>query len=117
MQVDPAEVYRAEISKYEPLSEEVEERLIRVIRRSQNGEAKRMVARHKLQLVFSVARTYQNLVGGTDFIDIVEQGNLGLFKAIDEFDPDEFTDTEVTFTEYATAWIRQAIEMKYFGVY
>ncbi len=117
MNTDPAEQYREEISKYEPLPEEVEERLLRVIQKSGNDEARRIVAKHKLQLVFTVSRTYQNLLSEVPFIDIVDQGNLGLFRAIDELCTSEGDEEFDGFTDYATAWIRQAIESKYFGMY
>ena len=94
--------YLAEISKI-PLLAPVEE--INLARRAKAGDA---VARRKLivanlRLVVSIAKKY--LYYGLPLLDLIEEGNLGLMKAVDRFDPER----GCKFSTYATWWIRQAV--------
>jgi RNA polymerase primary sigma factor len=94
--------YLAEISKV-PLLAPVEE--INLARRAKAGDA---VARRKLivanlRLVVSIAKKY--LYYGLPLLDLIEEGNLGLMKAVDRFDPER----GCKFSTYATWWIRQAV--------
>jgi len=94
--------YLGEISKI-PLLSSTEE--IRLAKRAQKGERE---ARHKLivsnlRLVVSIAKKY--LYYGLPLLDLIEEGNLGLMKAVDRYDPDR----GCKFSTYATWWIRQAV--------
>ena len=66
-------------------------------------EARDLMIRSNLRLVVSVAKTYVNR--GLSLMDLIEEGNLGLLKAVQEFDPGR----ETRFSTYATWWIKQAI--------
>lgn len=94
--------YLAEISKI-PLLSSAEE--IRLAKRAQAGERE---SRHRLivsnlRLVVSIAKKY--LYYGLPLLDLIEEGNLGLMKAVDRYDPDR----GCKFSTYATWWIRQAV--------
>ena len=73
--------------------------------RVRNGdlEARDLMIRSNLRLVVSVAKVYVNR--GLSLMDLIEEGNLGLLKAVQEFDPGR----ETRFSTYATWWIKQAI--------
>jgi RNA polymerase primary sigma factor len=94
--------YLAEISKI-PLLSTTEE--IRLAKRAQanDGEARRKLIVSNLRLVVSIAKKY--LYYGLPLQDLIEEGNVGLMKAVDRFDPDR----GCKFSTYATWWIRQAI--------
>ena len=99
---DPVRMYLKEIGKVPLLSPEEE---IDLAIRMANGdeEAKRRMAEANLRLVVSIAKRY---VGrGMLFLDLIQEGNLGLIKAVEKFD---FT-KGYKFSTYATWWIRQAI--------
>ena len=99
---DPVRMYLKEIGKVPLLSanEEVE-----LAKRMENGdiEAKKKLAEANLRLVVSIAKRY---VGrGMLFLDLIQEGNLGLIKAVEKFDYKK----GYKFSTYATWWIRQAI--------
>ena len=71
--------------------------------RSGDMEARDLMIRSNLRLVVSVAKAYTNR--GLALMDLIEEGNLGLLKAVQEFDPAR----ETRFSTYATWWIKQAI--------
>ncbi len=99
---DPVRMYLKEIGKVALLSPEEE---IELARRMADGdeEAKRRMAEANLRLVVSIAKRY---VGrGMLFLDLIQEGNLGLIKAVDKFDYTK----GYKFSTYATWWIRQAI--------
>lgn len=99
---DPVKVYLKEIGKVPLLTPEEEIEL--AIRISDNDEnAKKRLAEANLRLVVSIAKRY---VGrGLQFLDLIQEGNLGLIKAVDKFDYTK----GFKFSTYATWWIRQAI--------
>ena len=99
---DPVRMYLKEIGRIPllPSDEEFEN-----ARRALEGdeEAKRILAESNLRLVVSIAKRY---VGrGMLFLDLIQEGNIGLMKAVDKFDPEK----GYKFSTYATWWIRQAI--------
>ncbi len=71
--------------------------------RSGDAEARRSMILANLRLVVHVARAYRNR--GLSFLDLIEEGNLGLIRAVDRFEPER----GLRFSTYATIWIRQSI--------
>ena len=99
---DPVRMYLKEIGKVALLSPEQE---VELAKRMAEGdeEAKRMMAEANLRLVVSIAKRY---VGrGLLFLDLIQEGTLGLIQAVDKFDYTK----GYKFSTYATWWIRQAI--------
>ena len=99
---DPVRMYLKEIGKVPLLTAEEEKKL--AIRMGQGDEtAKQKLAEANLRLVVSIAKRY---VGrGMLFLDLIQEGNLGLIKAVEKFDYTK----GYKFSTYATWWIRQAI--------
>ncbi|NLA76278.1 MAG: RNA polymerase sigma factor RpoD [Clostridiales bacterium] len=99
---DPVKVYLKEIGRVPLLTPEEEIDL--AIRIAENDpQAKKRLAEANLRLVVSIAKRY---VGrGMQFLDLIQEGNLGLIKAVDKFDYTK----GFKFSTYATWWIRQAI--------
>ena len=99
---DPVRMYLKEIGRVSLLSHEDESALS--IRVAEGDElAKQILAESNLRLVVSIAKRY---VGrGLLFLDLIQEGNIGLMKAVDKFDYDK----GFKFSTYATWWIRQAI--------
>ena len=99
---DPVKLYLKEIGTYPLLSTEEEVTLAKRIKEG-DEEAKKNLAESNLRLVVSIAKRY---VGrGLSFLDLIQEGNLGLIKAVDKFDFEK----GFKFSTYATWWIRQAI--------
>ena len=99
---EPVRMYLKEIGRVPLLSAEEE---IALAKRIEQGdeEAKRRLAEANLRLVVSIAKRY---VGrGMLFLDLIQEGNMGLIKAVEKFDYDK----GFKFSTYATWWIRQAI--------
>lgn len=99
---DPVRMYLKEIGKISLLSPEQE---LDLSKRVAEGDemAKNILAESNLRLVVSIAKRY---VGrGLLFLDLIQEGNIGLMKAVDKFDYDK----GFKFSTYATWWIRQAI--------
>ena len=102
MSDDPVKLYLKEIGNYPLLSIEEE---IELAKRIEEGDssAKQKLAESNLRLVVSIAKRY---VGrGLSFLDLIQEGNLGLIKAVDKFDCTK----GFKFSTYATWWIRQSI--------
>lgn len=99
---DPVKMYLKEIGKVDLLSADQEKEL--AIQMEQGSEiAKKKLAEANLRLVVSIAKRY---VGrGMQFLDLIQEGNLGLIKAVEKFDYKK----GYKFSTYATWWIRQAI--------
>jgi RNA polymerase primary sigma factor len=99
---DPVRMYLKEIGKVPLLSSEEEIQLANKIEEG-NVAAKKKLAEANLRLVVSIAKRY---VGrGMQFLDLIQEGNLGLIKAVEKFDYRK----GFKFSTYATWWIRQAI--------
>lgn len=99
---DPVRMYLKEIGKIPLLSTESEVELARRMESGDRDAAKRL-AESNLRLVVSIAKRY---VGrGMQFLDLIQEGNLGLIKAVEKFDYRK----GYKFSTYATWWIRQAI--------
>ena len=99
---DPVRMYLKEIGKVPLLTAEEEVELAKRIEKGEI-EAKRKLAEANLRLVVSIAKRY---VGrGMLFLDLIQEGNLGLIKAVEKFDYRK----GYKFSTYATWWIRQAI--------
>ncbi|EZH67807.1 RNA polymerase sigma factor RpoD [Bacillaceae bacterium JMAK1] len=99
---DPVRMYLKEIGRVPLLSAEEEVNLAKRIEED-DEEAKRRLAEANLRLVVSIAKRY---VGrGMLFLDLIQEGNMGLIKAVEKFDYNK----GFKFSTYATWWIRQAI--------
>ncbi|MCR4727326.1 MAG: sigma-70 family RNA polymerase sigma factor, partial [Lachnospiraceae bacterium] len=99
---DPVRMYLKEIGKVPLLSAEEEIELAKKMEKG-DEEAKKKLAEANLRLVVSIAKRY---VGrGMLFLDLIQEGNLGLIKAVEKFDYRK----GYKFSTYATWWIRQAI--------
>ena len=99
---DPVRMYLKEIGRINLLTSDEEYEY--ALRAEQGDEyAKKMLAESNLRLVVSIAKRY---VGrGMLFLDLIQEGNIGLMKAVDKYDPSK----GFKFSTYATWWIRQAI--------
>lgn len=100
---DPTQIYLSEIG-FSPLLSAEEE--IRYARRVQKGDktARKKMIESNLRLVVKIARRYYKR--GLEFLDLIEEGNLGLLRAVEKYDPE----LGFRFSTYATWWIRQTIE-------
>ncbi|MGI6561164.1 MAG: RNA polymerase sigma factor RpoD [Clostridia bacterium] len=99
---DPVRMYLKEIGKVDLLTAEEEVELAKGMEKG-DEECKRRLAEANLRLVVSIAKRY---VGrGMQFLDLIQEGNLGLIKAVEKFDYRK----GYKFSTYATWWIRQAI--------
>ena len=94
--------YLAEISKIPLLSSSEEIRLAKAAQRGDPSARRRLIVSN-LRLVVSIAKKY--LYYGLPLMDLIEEGNLGLMKAVERYDPDR----GCKFSTYATWWIRQAV--------
>lgn len=99
---DAVRMYLKEIGKV-PLLTGVEERELAIRMEQGDEEAKKKLCESNLRLVVSIAKRYLNR--GLSFLDLIQEGNLGLIKAVDKFDYTK----GYKFSTYATWWIRQAI--------
>lgn len=101
---DSIQMYLKEIGQY-PLIYAAEEReLAKRIEKGDN-EAKNLLARANLRLVVSIAKKYVGRSANLSLLDLIQEGNLGLFKAVEKFDWTK----GYKFSTYATWWIRQSI--------
>ena len=101
---DSIQMYLREIGQY-PLLTGLEERTLAKRIVDGDSEARNLLARANLRLVVSIAKKYVGRSPDLTLLDLIQEGNLGLFKAVDKFD---FT-KGFKFSTYATWWIRQAI--------
>ncbi len=100
---DPTEMYLSEIGFSPLLSAEEEVQYGRLVQQGDPKARKKMIESN-LRLVVKIARHYYNR--GLEFSDLIEEGNLGLLRAVEKFDPER----GFRFSTYATWWIRQTIE-------
>jgi RNA polymerase primary sigma factor len=101
---DSIQIYLKEIGQYPLISGSMEKDLAKKIALG-NEEAKNLLARANLRLVVSIAKKYVGRSADLTLLDLIQEGNLGLFKAVDKFDWTK----GYKFSTYATWWIRQAI--------
>jgi len=99
---DPVRMYLKEIGKIELLSQDEEKELAEKMMEGDEAAREKLVVAN-LRLVVSIAKRYVNK--GMFFLDLIQEGNLGLMKAVEKFDPN----MGFKFSTYATWWIRQAI--------
>lgn len=101
---DSIQMYLREIGRYPLLNAQEERDLAKRITEG-DLEAKNLLARANLRLVVSIAKKYASRSSDLSLLDLIQEGNLGLFKAVDKFDYTK----GYKFSTYATWWIRQAI--------
>ncbi len=101
---DSIQIYLKEIGQYPLIHAAEEKELAKRIERGDN-EAKNLLARANLRLVVSIAKKYVGRSSDLTLLDLIQEGNLGLFKAVEKFDWTK----GYKFSTYATWWIRQSI--------
>jgi len=101
---DSIQIYLREIGQYPLLTAAEERGLAQRIEKS-DAEARNILARSNLRLVVSIAKKYVGRSPDLTLLDLIQEGNLGLFRAVDKFDWKK----GYKFSTYATWWIRQAI--------
>jgi RNA polymerase nonessential primary-like sigma factor len=100
---DPTQIYLSEIGFSPLLTAEEEVKYGRLALQGDKKARSKMIESN-LRLVVKIARRYYNR--GLEFLDLIEEGNLGLLRAVEKFDPER----GFRFSTYATWWIRQTIE-------
>jgi len=100
---DPTQLYLNELSKSVLLTAEEEIKYGRLVQKGDQDARKHMIESN-LRLVVKISRRYMNR--GLPMLDLIEEGNLGLIRAVEKFDPEK----GFRFSTYATWWIRQTIE-------
>jgi RNA polymerase primary sigma factor len=103
-QYDSIQMYLREIGKYPLLNAQSERDFAKRIVEG-DAEARNLLARANLRLVVSIAKKYVGRSPDLTLLDLIQEGNIGLFKAVDKFDYTK----GYKFSTYATWWIRQAI--------
>lgn len=101
---DSIQIYLKEIGQYPLITANQEKELARRIEKG-DLEAKNLLARANLRLVVSIAKKYVGRSSDLTLLDLIQEGNLGLFKAVEKFDWTK----GYKFSTYATWWIRQSI--------
>jgi RNA polymerase nonessential primary-like sigma factor len=100
---DVTRIYLSEIGRAQLLTADEEKSLSRAAHKGCQASRQRMIECN-LRLVVKIARSYINR--GLPLLDLIEEGNLGLIRAVEKFDPDR----GFRFSTYATWWIRQSVE-------
>jgi RNA polymerase primary sigma factor len=101
---DSIQMYLKEIGQYPLINASMEKELAKRIQAG-DLEAKNLLAKANLRLVVSIAKKYVGRSPDLTLLDLIQEGNLGLFRAVDKFDWTK----GYKFSTYATWWIRQAI--------
>jgi len=101
---DSIQMYLKEIGQYPLINASMEKELAKRIQ-NEDEEAKNLLAKANLRLVVSIAKKYVGRSPDLTLLDLIQEGNLGLFRAVDKFDWTK----GYKFSTYATWWIRQAI--------
>ncbi len=94
--------YLNEISSIPVLSQDEEKELGEKIKKGDKEALKKLI-KHNLKFVVSIAKKYKNF--GVPFLDLINEGNLGLIRAAKKFDPDK----DIKFISYASWWVKQSI--------
>jgi len=97
-------MYLSEINRYPLLTQEEEQRLARLYRKSGNLRAAHILVTSNLRFVVKVSYEYRSY--GIKMSDLIQEGNIGLMKAVEKFDPDK----EIRLISYAVWWIRAYIQ-------
>ena len=100
--MDPIKSYFKDVRAIPLLTPEEEIFLAKRIRKGDEAARKKMISAN-LRLVISIAKRYVNL--GVPLSDLIEEGNIGLMRSVEKFDPDK----GFRFSTYAAWWIKQAI--------
>jgi len=104
IKIDPIQMYLKEIGKISFVTANEEKELSKKIEKG-DLEAKKKLAKANLRLVVSIAKRYVGRSPNLTLLDLIQEGNLGLFRAVEKFD----WRRGYKFSTYATWWIRQAI--------
>ncbi|MCH7605083.1 sigma-70 family RNA polymerase sigma factor [Patescibacteria group bacterium] len=102
--LDPIQMYLKEIGRISFVTADQEKELAKKIEQG-NEEAKKRLARANLRLVVSIAKKYVGRSPNLTLLDLIQEGNLGLFRAVEKFD----WRRGYKFSTYATWWIRQSV--------
>ncbi len=100
--MDPLKLYLKDIKHIPLFTAEEEQKVARRVKRG-DAHARRLMIRSNLRLVISIAKRYSHL--GVPLLDLIEEGNLGLMKAVSKFDPKR----GYRFSTYAAWWIKQHV--------
>ncbi len=101
---DSVQIYLKEIGRHSLITFEEEIRLAKLVEKN-DEDAKKKLAQANLRLVVSIAKKYANKSPNLNMLDLIQEGNIGLYKAVDKFDYTK----GFKFSTYATWWIRQAV--------
>jgi len=102
--IDPIQMYLKELGSYSLITPDKEKELAKRIEKGDEG-AKKELAKANLRLVVSIAKRYIGRSPNMTLLDLIQEGNLGLFRAVEKFD----WRRGYKFSTYATWWIRQAV--------
>lgn len=100
---DSFRTYLKELGRYPLLTQEEEFNYAKAYKETQDPSAKEALVNHNLRLVVNIAKKF--IGTGVPLPDLVQEGNLGLMRAVDTFDPDK----GFRFSTYATWWVKQAV--------